>query len=259
MCVNPHGQRRPMGHPNPQRVLRQKQTQNQNPILFCVVGEFEGLAGLDEGGAAGSVVEGADGGEGFGVGVAEVEAGEGVESLAGEDGDGVGRGCTNEANRGDRRFGKRLHGEERGGDGWSGRRGLRTRSGEAGWRQGGGFGGASEGVMRGEFNVGVIPGDELESEDREDDSGGEGQPFGVRGRFDFVFQRGERVSVGRRFSVGESFADDGGVNLFFARDEGEGKRAKGNCVYFAGDAAAGLSDEGDGFGSENLCVGSRGL
>ncbi len=46
---------------------------------------------------------------------------------------------------------------------------------------------------------------------------------------------------------------------FFARDEGEGKRAERNCVYFAGDAAAGLSDESDGFGGENLCVVLRGL
>lgn len=216
-----------------------------------MTGKFEDLAGLDEGGAAGSVIERADGGEGFGVGVAEVEAREGVESLAGENGDGVGRRGGSEGERDGKEGG--------GGNGQSGRRcwsGLLR--GEAGGGCGGSFGGAGEGVARGEFDVGVIPGDELEGEDGEDERGGKAEPFGVGGRFDFVFQCGEGVSVGRRFSVGEGFTDDGGVNLLFASDESERKRAERNCVYFARDAAGGLSDEGDGFGGANILISAAG-
>lgn len=117
---------------------------------------------------------------------------------------------------------------------------------------------ADWGVVRGKFDVGVIPGDELEGEDGKDESGGEGKPFGVSARFDFIFESGEETSGLRSFSVGESFASDGSVDLFLFGDEGERKRAEGNCIYFAGDAAAGLGDEGDGFGGEDILIGVAG-
>jgi len=208
------------------------------------------LAGLDDGGAAGSVIESADGGKGFGVGVAEVEAREGVESLAGEDGDGVGRRGGSERERGGKEGG--------GGDGRRRKKSLWRERGEAGGGCGGGFGGAGQGVARGEFDVGVIPGDELEGEDGEDERGGKAEPFGVGGGLDFAFPCGQHVSLRGSLSIGEGFADDGGVNLLFSRDKSERKRTERNCVYFTGYAAAGLSDEGNGFGGEDTLISAAG-
>src|ERR1700733_9176705 len=147
-------------------------------------------------------------------------------------------------------------GARRGGDGGGGL-GGRGRGGGGGGFEGVWVGGGG-GVGRGEFDIGMIPGDELEGEDGEDERGGKAEPFGVGGRLDFAFPCGQHVSLRGSLSIGEGFADDGGVNLLFSRDKSERKRAERNCVYFTGYAAAGLSDEGNGFGGEDTLISAAG-